>query len=45
MRALRAMLVRMPPGWMVVADTGAPSISSSMRRQSVKPRTANLAAL
>ena len=44
-RALRAMLVLIPPGWMVVTDTLAPSISSSIRSESVKPRTANLAAL
>ena len=44
-RALRAMLVLIPPGWMVVTDTLAPSISSSIRSVSVKPRTANLAAL
>src|SRR5579875_617120 len=45
MRALRAMLVLIPPGCTVVADTGAPSIRSSIQRVSVKPRTANLAAL
>ena len=44
-RALRAMLVRMPPGCTVVHDTGLRAISSSMRSASVKPRTANLAAL
>ncbi len=45
MRALRAMLVLMPPGWMVVTETLEPSMSSSMRNESVNPRTANLAAL
>ena len=45
MRAFLAMFVLMPPGWIVVTDTGAPSISSSMRSVSVKPRTANFAAL
>ena len=45
MRALRAMLVLIPPGWIDVAETPHRSMSSSMRRASVKPRTANLAAL
>ena len=44
-RALRAMFVLIPPGWTVVTETLAPSISSSMRSESVNPRTANLAAL
>ena len=44
-RALRAMFVLIPPGWTVVTETLVSSISSSMRRVSVKPRTANLAAL
>jgi len=44
-RALRAMLVLMPPGCTVVADTPQRAMSSSSRRASVKPRTANLAAL
>ena len=44
-RALRAMFVLIPPGWMVVTDTLAPSISSSIRRVSLNPRTANFAAL
>ncbi|HVM52048.1 MAG TPA: hypothetical protein VM262_02525 [Acidimicrobiales bacterium] len=44
-RAFFAMFVLMPPGWMVVHDTGARSISSSMRNASVKPRTANFDAL
>ena len=45
MRALRAMFVLIPPGWIVVTETLAPSISSSMRRESLNPRTANFAAL
>ena len=45
MRALRAMLVFTPPGCTVVHETFEPSISNSMRSESVKPRTANLAAL
>ena len=45
MRALRAILVLMPPGCTEVQDTRPPSISSSWRRASVKPRTANLDAL
>ena len=45
MRALRAMLVLIPPGWTVVHDTPQGLISSSMRSASVKPRTANFAEL
>ena len=38
-RALRAMLVVIPPGWTVTAETPVPR--SSWRSASVKPRTAN----
>ena len=42
-RAARAMLVLMPPGWTLIARTLV--ALSSWRSASVKPRTANLAAL
>jgi hypothetical protein len=45
MRAERAIEVLTPPGWTVVALTPELVISSSWRRHSVKPRTANFAAL
>jgi hypothetical protein len=38
-RALRAMLVLIPPGWTVTAETPVPR--SSWRSESVNPRTAN----
>ena len=44
-RALRAMLVLMPPGWTQVTPMGLSSTSSSWRSASVKPFTANFAAL
>ena len=44
-RAFRAMEVLMPPGWIVVAETPARSISSSILSASVWPRTANFEAL
>ena len=44
-RALRAMAVRTPPGWMQLTETGRPSTRTSCRSASVKPRTANFAAL
>ena len=37
--------IGLPPGWTLVALTGAPLSSSSMRRASVKPRTAAFEAL
>ena len=42
---LRAMLVLMPPGCTVVTLTGWPAAIISCRSASVKPRTANFAAL
>ena len=41
-RALRAMLVLIPPGWTVTARTPVPR--SSWRSESVNPRTANFEA-
>ena len=43
--ALRAIAVLTPPGWTAVTRTGWPAMSISWRSASVKPRTANLAAL
>ncbi|SHX80170.1 Uncharacterised protein [Mycobacteroides abscessus subsp. abscessus] len=45
MVALRATLVLMPPGCTQVTATGFLPMIISWRRDSVKPRTANFAAL
>jgi len=42
---LRTMLVLIPPGWTQVTVTGWPLMTISSRSASVKPRTANFAAL
>ena len=45
LRALRAMFVAIPPGWTQWTPTGLRAITISWRSASVKPRTANFAAL